>query len=135
MTQTSRRDRIRAKILAQCIVDPETGCLLWQGGTSGDGRGGGYGRVRVDGGTVATHIAMWVCEHGIIPPKKQLDHLEVCRGRRNCCNDKHLELVTHKQNQKRRDARRKAAGLHPVSVPSPALKTGASAPTLQALQP
>jgi len=106
----SRRDRIRAKILAQCIIDPETGCYLWQGGNSGEGRGGGYGRVRLDGGTVATHIAMWVNEHGIVPSKKQLDH--ACPGpgvpRRNCCNPAHLELVTHKQNQKRRDARRRA---------------------------
>lgn len=106
----SRRDSIRAKIIAQCIIDPETGCYLWQGGTSGNGRGGGYGRIWLNGGTVATHIAMWVNEHGIIPPRKQLDH--ACPGpaipRRNCCNPDHLELVTHKQNQKRRDARRRA---------------------------
>lgn len=103
----TRRDRIRAKILANCIVDPETGCFIWQGPTSGEGRGGGYGRMKLDGGTVATHIAMWVNEHGLIPPKKQLDHM--CPGhRRLCCNPDHLELVTHKQNQKRRDMRRQA---------------------------
>jgi hypothetical protein len=50
---------------------------------------------------------MWVCEHGIIPPKKQLDH--TCPGhRRLCCNPAHLELATHKENQRRRDKRIKA---------------------------
>lgn len=103
----TRRDKIKAKILARCEIDPETGCWLYMGRTSGNGRGGGYGRFDFDGGTMATHKAMWVCEHGPVPPKKQLDH--TCPGRRrNCCNPDHLELVTHKENQRRRDAHRKA---------------------------
>lgn len=109
----NRRERIRAKIMARVeIVDapddlaPELGpCRLWTGPTSGNGRGGDYGRMNLDGQTVAVHIVSWTNENGFVPGRKQLDHL--CR-RRRCVNDQHLELVTHKQNQKRRDAARRA---------------------------
>lgn len=109
----ARREQIRAKILARVeIADapehmPEHlgPCHLWTGPCSGSGRGGDYPRMNLDGGTVAVHIASWTNEHGLIPPRKQLDHL--CR-RRRCVNDAHLELVTHKENQRRRDAARKA---------------------------
>ncbi|ESY75520.1 hypothetical protein X740_30955 [Mesorhizobium sp. LNHC221B00] len=76
-------------------------CHVWTGPDSGTGRGGGYPRMSLDGQTVAVHIVNWTNEHGFIPGKKQLDHL--CRTRR-CIRDDHLEMVTHKQNQKRRDA-------------------------------
>lgn len=103
-----RRDKIRAKILARCVETPgplETPCQIWQGPTSGDeGRGKDYPRMNLDGATVAPHIAIWVVENGPIPPRKQLDHL--CRVRR-CCAENHLEMVTHKQNQKRRDIARR----------------------------
>ncbi|WP_292130972.1 HNH endonuclease signature motif containing protein [Mesorhizobium sp.] len=75
-------------------------CHIWTGPDSGSGRGGGYPRMSLDGQTVAVHLVNWTNEHGFIPGKKQLDHL--CRTRL-CIRDDHLELVTHKQNQKRRD--------------------------------
>lgn len=59
--------------------------------------------MSLDGGTVAVHITMWVNENGIVPPRKQIDHK--CM-RRLCVNPDHLELVTHKTNQKRRDKAR-----------------------------
>lgn len=99
----SRRDRILKKVLDNC-VETENGCLIWQGGHSGNGRGGGYGRICIDGATVATHRLVYVHFNGIIPPKKQVDH--TC-GNRLCCNPNHLELVTHKENQKRRSLRMK----------------------------
>lgn len=103
----SRRERIRAKIMersheeaAPAHMDPAKGpCRIWDGGDSGNGRGGDYPRMNLDGGTVAVHIASWTNEHGLIPPKKQLDHL--CRVRK-CVNDEHLELVTHRENQRRK---------------------------------
>lgn len=107
-----RRERIRDKIMsrveivaAPAFLSPDRGpCHIWTGPTSGDGRGGDYPRMNLDGQTVAVHIVAWTNEHGFVPGKKQLDHL--CR-RRRCVNDQHLELVTHKQNQKRRDAARR----------------------------
>lgn len=104
-----RRDRIRAKVMSRVeIVDCGHGtpCWLWTGPTSGDGRGGGYARMCLDGQTVAVHLVMWANEYGFIPGKKQIDHL--CR-QRLCVRPDHGELVTHKQNQKRRDAARRAS--------------------------
>ena len=43
----------------------------------------------------------WIVENGPIPPRKQIDHL--CRNRR-CVRPSHLEMVTHRKNQRRRDA-------------------------------
>ncbi|HIC81054.1 MAG TPA: HNH endonuclease [Kiloniellaceae bacterium] len=99
-----RRARILAKVVALVEVDPESGCWIWQGGTSGNGRGGGYPRMKVDGQTVAVHRVVATHFFGYIPGKKQIDH--TCR-QRLCVNPMHLEIVTHKQNQKRRDAARR----------------------------
>lgn len=105
---TSRRDRIREKIMRRIKVDPATGCHLWTGPTSGEtGRGAGYPRMSLDGQTVAVHIVMYTNEHGYVPGKKQLDH--VCRNRLCVRVDPdHLEMVTPKRN---------AAGVRTQSAP------------------
>lgn len=95
----TRRERIRAKILANVTI-VDSGCWIWRGGNSGTGRGGGYPRMSLDGATVATHRASWINENGMIPPRKQVDHK--CRTRA-CVNPNHLELVTHRENMRRRD--------------------------------
>lgn len=103
----SRRARIRQKIMDRVVLDPVTGCLLWTGPTSGSkGRGKGYPRMNLDGATVAVHITMWVIENGPIPPRKTIDH--TCRNRL-CVNQNHLEMVTHKENCRRRDLARQQA--------------------------
>lgn len=110
----SRRERIRAKIMARVeVVDCgyDTPCHLWTGPTSGSGRGGGYPRMNLDGQTVAVHIVNWTNENGFIPGKKQLDHK--CR-QRLCVREDHLELVTHRQNMKRRDAALRASASPPA---------------------
>lgn len=101
-----RRAEIMQKIVRNCKAVPspegvEGPCWEWQGGTSGNGRGGGYGRVCISGGTMAVHRVVYQIIHGPIPNKKQIDHK--CKNRL-CCNPQHLEMVTHKENQKRRDA-------------------------------
>lgn len=109
-----RRDRIFAKLMSRVSIRDcgyvdkngrKSECWIYTGRDSGNGRGGGYGRTEFDGGTVATHIAMWVNENGIIPPGKTLDHL--CEQRR-CIRPSHNEMVTNLQNQRRKHARRKA---------------------------
>ncbi|WQO53888.1 HNH endonuclease signature motif containing protein [Sinorhizobium medicae] len=107
-----QRDQIREKIMARVMIDPVTGCWNWTGPTSGKtGRGKDYPRMWLSGQTVAVHLVMWTNEHGYIPGKRQLDH--------KCCNrlcvntdPKHTELVTHKENQKRRDRARAAMIRH-----------------------
>lgn len=98
---TCRRDSIRQKVLGRVRIDPVTGCWIWTGPTSGStGRGSNYPRMSLSGQTVAVHIVMYVNEHGYVPGKKQVDH--TCRNRL-CVNPKHLEMVTHRQNCRRRD--------------------------------
>lgn len=96
----SRRRDIDRRIAERVAIDPETGCHVWTGPTSGDGRGGGYPRMSLDGVTVAVHRVVAVNAWGFIPPRKQIDH--TCRNRR-CVNLAHLEMVTHRENQRRRD--------------------------------
>jgi hypothetical protein len=105
-----RRHKIIQKLEDRCdIVDTgfvingkPSPCHLWTGPTSGTGRGGGYGRMCLDGQTVATHIVAYTHYFGYVPRKKQIDHL--C-NQRSCCNPAHLELVTHLKNQRRKVAR------------------------------
>ena len=92
-----RVNNLKARI--QRKIKVVNGCWLWQGSHSGYGRGGGYGRMSVNGCTMAVHRVSYMLEHGPIPTKRQVDHL--CKNRL-CCNPDHLELVTHKENQRRR---------------------------------
>ncbi|RVL32915.1 HNH endonuclease [Sinorhizobium meliloti] len=85
---SNRRDRIRAKIMSRVRIDPVTGCWEWTGPDSGkNGRGKGYPRMSLDGQTVAVHIAMWTNER----PEQD-----------------HVEMVTRKENAKRREQAKRA---------------------------
>ncbi|EIV0540787.1 HNH endonuclease [Salmonella enterica] len=79
------------------VVSP---CHVWTGPTSGEGRGGGYGRISINSQTCATHIVVATHYFGYIPSNKQVDH--GCRNRL-CCNPEHLELVSQRENCRRRD--------------------------------
>ena len=97
-----RRSDIKTKIKTNTIVVDLgyiTPCHIWQGSNSGSGRGGGYPRMSLDGQTVAVHRVIYTNTNGYVPSKKQIDHL--CRNRM-CVNPEHLEMVTHRQNQRRK---------------------------------
>lgn len=99
-----RRSEIWARIIANVTVTEgplDTPCWIWNGTHSGDGRGGGYPRMKLGGQTVAVHRVAATHVYGFIPGKKQLDHR--CRNRM-CVNPGHTEIVSHKLNQKRRVA-------------------------------
>lgn len=98
---TDTREQIRSKIMTQVEIDPETGCWNWTGGTSGKtGRGAGYPRMWLRGQVCAVHRVMYINEFGHVPRARQIDH--TCRNRR-CVNPDHLELVTQRENCRRRD--------------------------------
>lgn len=107
-----RRSDIEKKIMDNVVISflgftlngEPSPCHIWQGSHSGNGRGGGYPRMSLDGQTVAVHIVSFVNKNGFVPGKKQIDHM--CNNRM-CVNEAHLEMVTHKQNQKRRAQRTK----------------------------
>lgn len=68
-----------------------SGCIIWTGGTSGDG----YGMLRVNGRMVKAHRYAWERERGPIPDDRVLDH--TCWNRA-CVNPQHLRLATISQN-------------------------------------
>ena len=98
------RKHIKEKILSKVAKNRKTGCWEWTGGTSGNGRGGGYPRMYIHGATAAVHRVMFVNEFGYIPNKMQVDH--ICNNRK-CVNPKHLEMVTNDENQRRKFERLK----------------------------
>tara|TARA_R110000744_G_scaffold110296_1_gene208126 strand:+ start:442 stop:618 length:177 start_codon:yes stop_codon:yes gene_type:complete len=58
--------------------------------------------MSLNGQTVAVHRVVYTHFFGYIPSKKQVDH--TCENRR-CLNPDHLEMVTNRQNQKRKRTR------------------------------
>ena len=108
----TRRDDILQKVMARVdildlgyyVAGIPSPCHIWTGPTSGNGRGGGYGRVSVNGQTVAVHLVVYTHYYGYIPGNRQVDHL--CNNRL-CCNPSHLDLVSHITNQRRRAKRAK----------------------------
>ncbi len=104
-----RRAQILDRIMASVAVTDaghDTPCWLWTLSDSGGGRGGGYPRMKLNDRTVAVHKVSFVNAHGYVPGNKQIDHK--CRNRM-CVNPDHLEMVSHRENQKRRDAARRIA--------------------------
>lgn len=98
----NRRQRLFEKVMTRCEADDETGCLIWTGPTSGSGRGGGYGRVSVNGQTTAVHRVIYTHFYGLIPGNREVDH--TCNNRL-CCNPGHLKLVTRSKNERAKRAR------------------------------
>jgi hypothetical protein len=103
-------DRVAARILEEAGPLPSP-CWVWQGSHSGAGRGGSYPRMSLDGSTVAVHRVMWTQVHGYIPPKKQIDHR--CENRL-CVNPAHLQMVTHRRNQRFKSEQRISTAEEPV---------------------
>lgn len=107
-----RRERVLQKIMSNVAMTYEgftldgvpSPCYQWLGPDSGSGRGGGYPRMCLDGQTVAVHLVVYTHHFGFIPGKKQIDHR--CNNRM-CVNPDHLQMVTHKKNQKLRAQRAK----------------------------
>lgn len=108
----SRRDEIISRIYDRVEVQDRgfvldgkpSPCHIWTGPDSGTGRGGGYARMSLSGQTVAVHLVVYTHYYGYIPGKKQIDHK--CNNRL-CCNPTHLQMVTHRMNQRLRDKRAK----------------------------
>jgi len=92
---SERCAKLITRIFKRCEVEDhgyKTKCWVWTGADSGTGRGGGYGRVKVDGEVSAVHRVIWACFNGYLSKNRQIDHL--CRNRA-CCRPAHLESVTN----------------------------------------
>lgn len=72
------------------VTKTET-CWLWNGRRKATG----YGRLNIDGQSVAAHRYAWEEQNGPIPKGLQIDHL--CRVR-NCVRPSHLRVVDQRTN-------------------------------------
>lgn len=70
------------------------GCWIWTGSRNSNG----YGKLKVDSGSVYAHRYSYERFIGAIPAGHTIDHL--CRVRA-CCNPAHLEPVTQGENNRR----------------------------------
>lgn len=98
-----RREALLARVLERVEIDEVSGCWIWTGPTSGTKCNEGYPRMSLDGQTVSVHRVTAMLAFGFLHSRRQVDH--TCRNRL-CVNPAHLELVTHKQNCRRRDLAR-----------------------------
>lgn len=78
----------------------ENGCWLWTGRVWGNS---GYGSFKRNGRIVSAHRAFYELHVGPIPPGMEIDHL--CRVPL-CVNPRHMEPVTHAENDRRGAATR-----------------------------
>jgi hypothetical protein len=69
----------------------ENGCWEWKAALNSYG----YGNFKANKKNVSSHRFSYELLKGDIPKGKHLDHL--CRNRK-CCNPKHLEPVTQREN-------------------------------------
>lgn len=85
-------DTIPSEIERRIIPEPNTGCWLWTGHTNGRG----YGRAHINRKrTAVIHRLIYELLVGKVPDGMVLDHL--CKTTL-CCNPKHLEVVTQREN-------------------------------------
>lgn len=81
------------------LINPDTGCWLWQHATVPKG----YGHAVRDGKVTVAHRWYYEQAKGPIPEGKYLDHL--CRTPA-CVNPDHLEIVTNAENVRRGNSTR-----------------------------
>jgi hypothetical protein len=93
-------DRIARRI----VVDPETGCWLWQGARTHRQYRGGYGAIKWQGKMLGVHRVVYTLLVAPIPDGLTIDHVKA-RGCRYaaCCWPEHLEPVTQGENSRRGD--------------------------------
>lgn len=90
-------DEVHALLLARCIPEPNSGCLLWEGVLVQQKRGKRqlYGAIRLDGKMVKTHRVAYLAAHGFIPDGAHVLHrCDVGL----CCNPDHLFLGDNAAN-------------------------------------
>jgi hypothetical protein len=96
-------------LLDRVAVSPESGCWIWLGADSGQGkRGSNYPKMGFHGGWAYVHRIVYHQLVKPIRPGQQVDHLCARWGKwdpyltRRCVCPQHLEAVSHLVNQRRK---------------------------------
>jgi hypothetical protein len=84
----------RQRVEALTQYEPNTGCLLWLGATSGSR--GRYGHLKLCSRNVKVHRAVWEEAYGPVPDGMEVDHK--C-NQTLCVELTHLQLLTPWQNK------------------------------------
>lgn len=83
---------MKQSILDRILIDPNTGCWIWQCSGTADG----YACAEFPGGMRAyPHRVSYREFVGEIPENMSIDH--ICKNRK-CCNPKHLQVLSIKEN-------------------------------------
>jgi hypothetical protein len=108
------RREARERLMRFVTIDA-CGCWIFGGSTSGEGRGGGYGRLRFRGQYYAAHRLSYLAFKGPIAAGRHVGHC--CPSKnppdRRCINPEHVEQMSPAKNQRQRVKQMKARG-HPV---------------------
>ncbi|MFA6167780.1 MAG: HNH endonuclease signature motif containing protein [Gemmatimonadaceae bacterium] len=75
------------------VVDPDTGCWVWQYAKTSAGYG--YTRPMTSDGTRLAHRAYYEMARGPAPKGTEIHH--TC-GRRDCVNPAHMEAMTRREH-------------------------------------
>ena len=86
-------DAVLRRFLSKCIVDPQSGCRVWQNGTVGKW----YPAMYVEGRMVYAHRLSYELFVGPIPEGHQVHHR--CLNPL-CVNPDHLEATTAERNRR-----------------------------------
>jgi len=110
MSARKKYASLAARLLANSVLDPLTGCRVWTGKRAKRRGGGEDGRLnlRIDGRHVTrrAHRVSYQVFVGPIPDGYEIDHKCV---NTLCIEPTHLEAVTGEENLKRRDQRQHEA--------------------------
>lgn len=98
-TGTDTAARFWAKVDKEAGTGPQGDCWEWKACRQPIT---GYGQFRTGGRLRSAHAVAYELAVGPIPEGLESDHL--CNNR-GCCNPKHIELVTHAENMRRRSER------------------------------
>lgn len=114
------------ELLARTVLDPDTGCHLWQGAKHGTT---GYGAVNRRGVVRGAHRLAWIAAYGPIPPGLMVQH--VCDVPA-CINPDHLSLGTALSNARQATHRGRHVALRGENSPK-ALLTDQDVADIRAL--
>jgi hypothetical protein len=85
-----RIENLPERIQRKIVVDPLSGCWVWQGRLDKSG----YGQLKWNRKVVRLHRVAWALLVGPVPPGHQVNHVRGrgCRSKA-CCWPEHLEAV------------------------------------------
>lgn len=98
VSATAADPALLARIYSRCTPDPETGCMLWTGALSSQGR---YPTLGINGKVEYAHRQAYFALYGHLPQgsiRHESSSIELHHSCANpqCCNPQHLRPMTRR---------------------------------------